>query len=59
VRVGQLNVVIGAGEPLAIVQRAQHGLAKAFLLAGSLTLAVSLLVSYLAGAARVLRRAGR
>jgi two-component system, OmpR family, sensor kinase len=46
---GTLSAVVGAGEPLAIVQRAQRGLARSFLLAGSLTLAIALLASYLAG----------
>ena len=49
VRIGHLTVIVGAGEPLALVERAQHGVAKAFLLAGSLTLGFALLVSYLAG----------
>jgi two-component system, OmpR family, sensor kinase len=50
VNVGGLSVVVGAGEPLAIVVRAEHGIARAFLLAGTLTLAIALLFSYLAGA---------
>jgi two-component system, OmpR family, sensor kinase len=50
VRVRGVNVLIGAGEPLAIVVRAEHGIARAFLLAGALTLAIALLLSYLAGA---------
>jgi signal transduction histidine kinase len=50
VRVGHLNVVVGAGEPLAIVYRAQHGVARTFGFAGLLTLALALLASYLAGA---------
>jgi two-component system, OmpR family, sensor kinase len=49
-QVGHLPVLIGAGEPLALVERAQHGVAQAFLLAGALTLALALLASYLAGA---------
>jgi two-component system OmpR family sensor kinase len=49
VRVGRLSVVAGAGEPLAIVARAQRGVARAFGLAGALTLAIALLASYLAG----------
>lgn len=43
-------VVVGAGEPLALVERAQHGVARAFVLAGALTLLLALLASYLAGA---------
>ncbi len=50
VAVGKLRVVVGAGEPLAIVERAQHGVARTFGLAGALTLALALLASYLAGA---------
>jgi two-component system OmpR family sensor kinase len=44
------TVVIGAGEPLEIVERAQHGVVRAFVLAGVLTLAIALFASYLAGA---------
>jgi signal transduction histidine kinase len=50
VQVGDVRVVVGAGEPLAVVERAQHGVARAFLLAGALTVALALLASYLAGA---------
>jgi len=50
VAVGRLSVVVGAGEPLAIVARAEHGIAGAFIIAGALTLAIALLASYLAGA---------
>jgi two-component system, OmpR family, sensor kinase len=50
VPVGRLEVVVGAGEPLALVERAQHGVAKAFALAGSLTLLIALIASYVAGA---------
>jgi two-component system OmpR family sensor kinase len=50
VNIGGLSVVVGAGEPLATVVRAEHGIARAFLLAGALTLAIALLLSYLAGA---------
>src|SRR5579875_1658467 len=34
-RVGGLRVVVGAGEPLRLVESAQHGMARAFLLAGA------------------------
>ncbi len=44
------HVVIGAGEPLAFVESAQHGVARAFVVAGALTLALALLASYIAGA---------
>jgi len=50
VTVGSLRVVVGAGEPLAIVDGAERGIARAFLLAGALILAIALLASYLAGA---------
>lgn len=50
VLLGRLPVVAGAGEPLALVERAQHGVARAVLLAGAVTLAVVLLISYLAAA---------
>jgi two-component system, OmpR family, sensor kinase len=48
--VGRLPVLVGAGEPLAIVERAQRGVARSFLLAGLLTFALALVASYLAGA---------
>ncbi len=50
VRVGDVSVVVGAGEPLVTVERAQHGVARAFALAGGVTLFLALLASYLAGA---------
>jgi len=50
VRLGQLTAVVGAGEPLTTVEQAQHGVARAFLLAGAAALALALLASYLAGA---------
>jgi signal transduction histidine kinase len=50
VAVGPLHVVVGAGEPLAIVDRAERGIVRAFLLAGALILAIALIASYLAGA---------
>jgi two-component system OmpR family sensor kinase len=55
---GRPDVTIGVGEPLAAVQRAQHGIARAFILAGALALAAALLASYLIGArvSRPLRR---
>jgi two-component system OmpR family sensor kinase len=48
--VGSVRVLVGAGEPLALVERAQHGVARAFVLAGLLVLALALVASYLAGA---------
>jgi len=57
-RAGHPVVTIGAGESLASVARAQHGLAQTFLISGSLTLLGALLAGYLvaAGIARPLRR---
>jgi two-component system OmpR family sensor kinase len=56
-RAAQL-VTVGVGEPLASVARAQRGVARAFILAGLLTLAGALLGSLLIGArfSRPLRR---
>ncbi len=55
---GGLSVTIGVGEPLAAVTHAQRGVARAFILAGSLALACALLASYFLGArlSRPLRR---
>jgi two-component system OmpR family sensor kinase len=50
VTLGSLNAVVGAGEPLRLVESAQHGIARAFLLAGVIALALALVASYLAGA---------
>ncbi len=47
---GRVPVRILVGEPLVIVTRAEQGVARAFLLAGILVLALALLASYLAGA---------
>jgi signal transduction histidine kinase len=47
---GHLSVVAGAGEPLALVEQAQHGLAGAFVLAGAAVLLFALIASYFAGA---------
>jgi two-component system OmpR family sensor kinase len=44
------TAIIGAGEPLAGVHAAREGIAKAFVLAGALSLALALIASYLAGA---------
>ena len=43
-------VVVGAAEPLGLVARAQHGVARTFLIAGALILLLALIASYLAGA---------
>ncbi len=48
VRLGRVAVVVGAGQPLATVEVAQHGVAKAFVLAGVLVLGLALIASYLA-----------
>jgi two-component system, OmpR family, sensor kinase len=52
------RVTIGVGEPLLTVAHAQRGVARAFILAGFLTLAGALLASYLIGSrvSRPLRR---
>jgi len=50
VQVGPVSVIAAAGEPLFTVERAQHGVARAFILAGAIILALALLASYLAGA---------
>jgi two-component system, OmpR family, sensor kinase len=55
---GALTVTIGVGEPLGAVAHAQHSVARAFILAGLLALAGTLLASYLLGSriSRPLRR---
>jgi two-component system, OmpR family, sensor kinase len=55
---GGLSVIVGVGEPLAAVDNAQEGLARAFILAGVLALAGALFASYLIGVrvSRPLRR---
>jgi signal transduction histidine kinase len=52
------RVSVGVGEPLLTVAHAQRGVARAFILAGLLTLAGALLASYLIGSriSRPLRR---
>ena len=50
VMVGRVHALVGAGEPLAVVERAQHSVAKSFLLAGAIVLLIALVASYLAGA---------
>jgi two-component system, OmpR family, sensor kinase len=47
---GTTDVIVGGGEPLALVDRAQNGVAQAFVLAGAVVLVLALLASYLAGA---------
>jgi two-component system OmpR family sensor kinase len=55
---GTLSVTIGVGEPLAAVAHAEHGVSRAFILAGILALAGALFASYLVGirVSRPLRR---
>jgi signal transduction histidine kinase len=50
VDLGTIRVVVGAGEPLVLVESAQHAVARAFVLAGAIVLALALIASYLAGA---------
>ncbi len=50
VRVGPLKVRVGAGEPLAVVTRAQRSIVRSFVIAGALGLVLALIASYLAGA---------
>ena len=47
---GTTQVIVGGGEPLALIDRAQHGVARAFVLAGAVVLLLALFASYLAGA---------
>ena len=58
---GAGGIRLGAGEALSEVSRAQHAIARSFLLAGALALALVLLASYLAGlsVSRPLRRMAR
>jgi signal transduction histidine kinase len=49
-RAGDTNVDVIVGQPLAPVDRAQDDIAKTFLIAGSLTLAVALFLAVLAAA---------
>jgi signal transduction histidine kinase len=49
-RLGTHTVVVGAGESLAVVTRAEQSLVTAFILAGGLALVVALLAAYFAGA---------
>jgi signal transduction histidine kinase len=46
---GTVKVIAGAGEPLALVERAQHGVARAFVLAGGVVLFLALVASYMVG----------
>ena len=61
VEIGGMRVVAGAGEPLVIATRAEHGIARAFVVGGAVALGLALIASYLAGAvfSRPLRRMAR
>ncbi len=50
VSTGNDVVLVAAGQPLESVEQAQHGILRAILIAGALTLGLALLASYLAGA---------
>ena len=47
---GGVRLIVGAGEPLDVVRRAQHGIGRAFLLAGAISIVLALIASQLAGA---------
>ena len=47
-RVGGIDVIVGAGQPLLTVEVAQHGVGRSFLLAGITVLVLALIASYLA-----------
>ncbi len=49
VKVSGIRVIVGAGEPLELVERAQHSVAETFILAGAILLLFALVASYLAG----------
>jgi two-component system OmpR family sensor kinase len=57
-RAGRAVAALGVGEPLAPVERAQDEVARTFLVAGSVTLVIALLLGYLVAVrtARPLRR---
>lgn len=50
IRIRDVLVRVGAGEPLAIVNRAQRSIVRSFAIAGALALVLALIASYLAGA---------
>jgi len=50
VHLAGVTIRVGAGEPLAAVERAQHSVATTFLVAGAIAFVIALLASYLAGA---------
>ncbi|HEY1712213.1 MAG TPA: HAMP domain-containing sensor histidine kinase [Solirubrobacteraceae bacterium] len=50
IRFRSFRVRVGAGEPLAIVNRAQRSIVRSFVIAGALAVVLALIASYLAGA---------
>jgi two-component system, OmpR family, sensor kinase len=48
-QVAGMSVRVGAAEPLAVVERAQHSVATTFLVAGAIAFLIALVASYLAG----------
>jgi two-component system, OmpR family, sensor kinase len=50
VNLGTVRAVVAAGAPLALVESAQHDVARSFLVAGAVVLVLALIASYLAGA---------
>ncbi|MHB8692387.1 MAG: sensor histidine kinase [Solirubrobacteraceae bacterium] len=50
VDIGSFHTLVGAGEPLSSVSKAQSGVARAFVLAGAVSIALALIASYFAGA---------
>jgi two-component system OmpR family sensor kinase len=49
-RLGGVDALLAVGEPLSVVENAQHSVARTFVLAGVIALVIALLASYLAGA---------
>jgi signal transduction histidine kinase len=49
IRVAGLTVLVGVGETLGVVERAQHSVAESFVLAGAIALMIALVASYVAG----------
>jgi signal transduction histidine kinase len=50
VGIGRRTAVVGVAEPLALVARAQQGIARAFVLAAALALVLTVVAAYFAGA---------
>lgn len=49
VQLAGVRVLVGVGEPLGLVERAQHSVAETFVMAGAVALMIALVASYLAG----------